>query len=118
MAALSPLALGALYTLCPRCLNLLCLHGGRKDFCDFGRPVPGSQPGDLLGGQCPFSGPLHSHDIKFSDESWGQEAPMTLGLSKTHGIFFWKGHFNKAVCLWVTPRFLWGDRGLISMLDK
>lgn len=70
------------------------------------------------GGQCPFSGPLHSHDIKFSDESWGQEAPMTLGLSKTHGIFFWKGHFNKAVCLWVTPRFLWGDRGLISMLDK
>lgn len=27
---------------------------------------------------------------------------MTLGLSKTHGIFFGNGHFNKAVYSWAT----------------
>lgn len=41
---------------------------------------------------------------------------MTLELFKTHGIFFRKGHFNKAVCSWVTPRLLWSDSGLISTL--
>lgn len=41
---------------------------------------------------------------------------MTLELSKTHRIFFRKGHFNKAVCSWVTPRLLWSDSGLISTL--
>lgn len=41
---------------------------------------------------------------------------MTLELSNTHGIFFRKGHFNKAVCSWVTPRLLWSDSGLISTL--
>lgn len=41
---------------------------------------------------------------------------MTLELSKTHGIFFRKDHFNKAVCSWVTPRLLWSDSGLISTL--